>query len=76
MTQAIIPPNFNALGCLNQILWTGVEKPLQCYDEIKKPIAYRVYTKLMSILFYGFAKMAVLITHMIVNNLTIVLFCK
>ena len=30
----------------------------------------------MSILFYGFAKMAVLITHMIVNNLIIILFCK
>ena len=39
----IVFPNFNALGCLDQILWTWVElPPPQCHDEIKKPSAYRV----------------------------------
>ena len=38
--QAISPPNFNALGCLDQILWKGWNP--QCYNEIKKPSAYRV----------------------------------
>ena len=30
------PPNFNALGCLDQILWKGGGKtPPQCYNEKK-----------------------------------------
>ena len=39
---AIRTPIFNALGCLDQILWTEMEKIPQCYDEIKMPSAYRV----------------------------------
>ena len=34
----IVFPNFNDLGCLDQILWKGVEKTPQCYNEIKSPV--------------------------------------
>ena len=45
MIQAINPPTFNALGCLNQILWKGVEPPpppTPMPQRDKKPSAYRV----------------------------------
>ena len=35
------PSNFNALGCLDQILWKGAGTP-PVLKEIKKPSAYRV----------------------------------
>ena len=37
----ISPPNFSALGCLDQILWTGVESP-PVLQRDKKTSAYRV----------------------------------
>ena len=40
MIQAISPPSFNALGCLDQILWKGGTP--QCYNEIEKLGANRV----------------------------------
>ena len=36
----------------------GTPPPPQCYNEIKKPSAYRVNANLMFILFYGFPRMA------------------
>ena len=46
MVKAISPPSFNARGCLDQFLrrgeGEGLENTPQCYNEIKKPNAYRV----------------------------------
>ena len=41
--KAISSPSFIALGYLHQIFYgRRVEPPLQCYNEIRKPSAYRV----------------------------------